>query len=87
MCIEKKKKKKRNIQYGSPGRVQLPPGVAAVAQGLDDLYNCTSGSVAPLNPEAPPTGCPKRHGQIPSPGPETTCKLFGQTPPQITSRG
>lgn len=44
MCIEKKKKK-RIIQYGSPGRVQLPPGMglAAVAQGLDDLYNCTSG--------------------------------------------
>lgn len=48
MCIEKKKKK-IIIQYGSPGRVQLPPGMglAAVAQGLDDLYNCTSGPVAP----------------------------------------
>lgn len=49
MCTEKKKKK-INIQYGSPGRVQLPPGMglAAVAQGLDDLYNLHQWASRPI---------------------------------------
>lgn len=54
-----------------------------------DWMICTTAPVgqSPHPPEAPPTGCPRRHGQIPSPGPQNTCRLFGQTSPQITSRG
>ena len=48
-----------------------------------------SGGPIPRTPGEPPTGLPEGHGRKPSPSPQSTCGLVGQTPmhPQGSCRG
>ena len=54
-------------------QTRLPPGHTGTIQPLAE-------GLRPRTPEAPPTECHEGHGQMPSPSPQNTCGLVGQTP-------
>ena len=74
---------------GSTAGVQRALGTGLTYCQQCELSSCSgrTGTIQPLaeglrpcTPGAPPTECHEGHGRMPSPSPQNTCELVGQTP-------